>query len=73
MKILVVLILLLVSPVALADKAIVATNQEIAVLVQLIDEALKAKGLTVAHNAVYWVNKLQAAPVVTEQKEEPPK
>lgn len=69
----ILILFLLASPAAWADKAIVATDQEITALIQLIDEAVKAKGLSVAPNAVYWVNKLQAAPVVTEQKEEPPK
>ena len=38
-------------PARAADRAIVANEQEIAALVQLIDEALKSKGVTVAQNA----------------------
>lgn len=61
--------LLLASPVAAAERAIVANDQEITALIQLIDEALKAKGVAVTQNATYWINKIQAAPTVTSQQE----
>lgn len=54
-----------------ADRAIVANEQEVTALIQLIDEAVKSKGLSVAQAALYWVNKLQAAPMVTDRKDEP--
>lgn len=57
------------APTFAADRAIVSNDQETAALVQLIDEALKAKGVAVAQNAAYWLNKIQNAPVVTSQKE----
>lgn len=73
MKWLIALAMLLPSPGKAADRAILASEQEVAALIQLIDEALKAKGVTVAQNAVYWLNKIQSAPVVTERKDEPDK
>lgn len=54
-----------------ADRAILASEQEVAALVGLIDDALKAKGVSVAQNAVYWLNKIHAAPIVTDRKDEP--
>lgn len=55
-----------------ADRAIVANEQEVNALIQLIDEALKAKGISVAQNAIYWLNKINTAPIVTDQKEVKP-
>lgn len=65
-------LLLSMVSVRAADRAIVANEQEVNALIQLIDEAVKSKGLAVAQAAIYWVNKLQAAPVVTDRKDEPP-
>jgi len=64
--------LLLASPVAAAERAIVANDQEINALIQLIDEALKAKGVALIQNATYWINKIHNAPTVTSQQETKP-
>lgn len=71
MKYFAAIFILISTQVFAADRAIVANEQELQALAQLIDEALKAKGVAVAQNAVYWLNKLQNAPVVTSQKDEP--
>lgn len=72
MKYLVTIAVMLSLPAFAADRAILASEQEVNALVQLIDDALKAKGVAVAQNAAYWLNKIQAAPVVTDRKDEPP-
>lgn len=60
-----------------ADHAVILNDQERAVLLEIINEAVKARGLDMAPNAVYLTNKIKSAGVVTEQKqvptEEPPK
>lgn len=63
--------LLFALPANAADRAIMANEQEIAALVQLIDEALKSKGVSVVQNSSYWLNKLHSAPIVTERKDDP--
>ncbi len=70
MKTLAVL-LIFATPVAAADYAVVLNDAERAALVELINEAVKAKGLDAAGNAVYLVNKIKSAGTVTEQKEVP--
>lgn len=72
MKRLITVFLLLFSvPANAVERAIMANDQEIAALVQIIDEALKAKGVAVAQNSTYWLNKVQSAPIVTERKDDP--
>lgn len=73
MKRLALIGMLFSAPAWGADRAIVASEQEVTALVQLIDDALKARGVAVAQNAVYWLNKLQSAPIVTDRKDDPPK
>lgn len=55
-----------------ADYAVVLNDGEKAALLEALDEATKAKGLAIAGNTVYLANKIKAAPVVTERKDDPP-
>ena len=71
MRVLVVL-LLLTSGAGATDKALILNDQEQAVLHQILDEATKFGGIEVAPNTVYFLNKLNAAPVVTPHKDEQP-
>jgi competence protein ComGC len=64
-------LLLLLVPVSAADYAVMLNDAERAALIDLINEAVKAKGLDAAGSAFYLANKIKSAGVVTERKEEP--
>ena len=66
-------LLALATPAHAADKALILTEDEQAVLRHVLDTATKAEGLSIAQNTLYLLNKLNAAPVVTPHKDEPPK
>ena len=63
--------LLLPIAQARADVAVILTDPERAALLELINEAVKAKGLDAAPNAVYLANKIKTAGTVTERKDQP--
>lgn len=54
------------------DVALILNDQDQAMLLQLFDGALKADGLKAA-NAVYFWQKLKAAPSIEEHKDTPEK
>lgn len=56
-----------------ADYALILNDAERAALLEIINEAVKARGLDIAANAVILASKVRAAGVATEQKSEPPK
>jgi hypothetical protein len=55
------------------DFAVILNEQEKARLIQIIDEAIKAKGLALAGDAVFLASKIERAPEVEKQKSEPKK
>lgn len=57
---------------ARADIALILTESEKTALLEALDEATKAKGLAIAGNTLYLANKIKAAPVVTERKDDAP-
>ncbi len=61
---------LLATQVSAADYAVMLNDAERAALLELLNEAVKAKGLDAAPNAVYLANKIKSAGVVTERKDE---
>lgn len=65
------LLLLLTLSASATDYAVMLNDTERAVLIELIDAAVKARGLDVAPNAVYLANKIKSAGVVTDQKQVP--
>ncbi len=71
MRILAFLLMLTAAPSFAADYAVMLNDIERAALIELINEAVKAKGLDIAANGVYLANKIKAAGVVTERKDEP--
>ena len=54
-----------------ADHMLVLSDQEMAALYQVLDSATKAQGLQIAPQTVYLLNKMKAAPVVTEHTDAP--
>jgi len=71
---LVVAVALVPSTVAIAaEKALVLTDQEQTALVEILDAATKQGGISVAGKTIYFLNKLNAAPVVTSQTPAEPK
>lgn len=72
-RLLLIAALLAVTPVHAAEYMITLTEAERPALLELLDEAIKAKGLALAPNAVHFAVKIRAAPVVTERKDDPPK
>lgn len=54
-------VLSITVPVAAKDVALILNDQERQVLVQILDEATKAKGLLIARQSVYMLNKLDSA------------
>jgi len=62
------LLALISTPAGAVDHALILNDDEKKALVEILDIAVKSRGLEVAPNAVYLLNKLKAAPVVTEQK-----
>jgi len=74
MKLIAALFLVLAVQTAHAAEWMVIVNDaERAALLEALDEATKAKGLQIAPNTVYLANKIKAAPVITDRKDEPPK
>lgn len=71
MKRLLILVALLASPAHAEDYALVISDKEKKALLEILDIAAKARGIEIAQNVVYFLNKIQAAPVVTEQKPGP--
>lgn len=65
--------LLAAVPAHAADYMITLNDNEKQALLGLLDEAVKAKGLTIAQNALHFAYKINSAPVVTERKDDPPK
>jgi hypothetical protein len=63
----------LTFPAVSAEYALMLNDGERAALIELIDAAVKSKGLELAPNAVFLANKIRSAGVVTERKEEPRK
>lgn len=61
------------APAYAAEYMIVLSDAEKTALVEILDEATKAKGLSIANNTVHFLNKIRSAPVVTERKDDPPK
>jgi len=70
--ILIVLVLLVAEPAGAKDVALILNDQDQATLAQLLDGALRTQGLGAA-SAVYFWQKLKAAPAVTERQDDPPK
>lgn len=68
MKRLILCAALIATPAYAADKAVILNEAEERAILLMIDEAVKAKGLEMAPNAVYLANKIKSAPMVTEQK-----
>ena len=62
------ILLLLVLPVHAADRAMILNDQDQRDLVQMLDTATRAQGLSIAPTALRLYNKLQTSGVVTEQK-----
>jgi hypothetical protein len=75
MKYLVALVVSLsvTSTVSAKDVMIILNETEAQALVQLLDEAVKAKGIVLANNAAVFYEKLKAAPEVKAQTEDQPK
>jgi hypothetical protein len=74
MKKLAILALFLLPMTAQAkDFAVILTEPEKARLIQIIDEAIKAKGLALAGDAAFLASKIERAPEVEKQKSEPKK
>lgn len=70
-------LLALTLPASAADYAVILNEEEKKALIALLDAAVRANGLSSAGNAAWLAQKINAAGVVTEQKqaptEEPPK
>lgn len=66
-------LLFLAGPVHAADYMITVNDNEKQALLEILDEATKAKGLGIAQNTMHFAAKLRSAPVVTERKDDPPK
>lgn len=73
MKLAALILLLSIVPARAADYMIVLNDNEKKVLIDILDEATKARGLVIAGSTLHFLNKVQTAPVVTERKEDPPK
>lgn len=72
-RIVMIAVLLASAPANAADYMVVVNDQEKQALVEILDEATRAKGLAIAPNTVHFLNKIRSAPVVTERKDDPPK
>ena len=73
MRIFVLVFALAAPPACAADRALMLNEQEQAVLHGLFDRCVRAAGLACANDALYFDNKLQAAPTIVEKKDDPPK
>lgn len=65
--------LALTSTVNAKEVMIILNETETQALIQLLDEAVKAKGIILANNAAVFYEKLKTAPEVKAQTEDPPK
>ena len=54
-----------------ADKAVVLSDEEQSALVQILDAATKAQGISIATNTVYFLNKIKSAPTVVPHVDAP--
>jgi hypothetical protein len=54
-----------------ADKAVMLTDDEQSALVQILDAATKAQGISIATNTVYFLNKIKSAPTVVPHVDAP--
>lgn len=54
------------------DRALVLNDQEAAALRQVLDQATRSGDTKFARITVYLLNKLEAAPIVTDHKDDPP-
>jgi hypothetical protein len=60
------LLLFLTTPAIAADKALILTDQEQQELIQVLDQATKMGGLSIAPVTAKLLGKLQSAPAVKE-------
>ena len=51
-----------------ADRVIILSEEETKVLLNMLDAAVKAQGLTIAANAAYMLDKINKASTLIEQK-----
>ena len=65
------LVLLFTASAAGADKALILNDQDQKDLVQVLDAATRAQGLSIAATSLRLYQKLLAAPSITEQKDAP--
>jgi hypothetical protein len=56
-----------------ADKALMLNDDEQTALRQILDVATRAQGLQIAPTALYFINKINAAPSVVPHKDDAPK
>ena len=54
-----------------ADRALVLTDEEQSALVNVLDAATKAQGLSVAQTTLYFLNKIRSAPTVVPHVDAP--
>lgn len=73
MRMLAMVLALAASSAGAADRALILNDQEQAVLHGLFDRCVRAAGLACTNDALYFDNKLQAAPTIIEKKDDPPK
>ena len=69
--VLVALVLALPVKAFAADKALILSDDEQAAFRQILDAATKGSGIQIAPAAVYLLNKLNTAPVVTPHVDAP--
>jgi adenosylcobinamide amidohydrolase len=62
-------LLIVTSSVVQADVALILNDLEQKALLEALDVATKAQGLSIAPNTVYLMNKLKAAGTVTDKKD----
>lgn len=68
-----VALLLMVSTASAKEVMITLNETEVQALVQLLDEAVKSKGIVLANNAAVMYEKLKTAPEIKAQTQEAPK
>ena len=64
-------LLLLVVPAQAKDVMLILTEQDKIALVQLLDMATHDRGLAVARNTLYFVDRINNAPEVVKQEDHP--
>ena len=72
MRALILIGLLIASPAFAANKVLVLNDAEQQALVQALDQAIRAQGLSAAANNLHLYTKLQGAPVQVEDAPKAP-